>query len=55
MAWGPPFLVGCVICGVGCGLLGRYILELIWREAAMRRYRTRRLRHRHRHSQAVSS
>jgi uncharacterized protein len=47
-----PFLLGCLICGVCCGLVGRFVLELIWREAAMRRFRARRV-HR-RASQAVS-
>lgn len=48
-----PFLLGCLICGVACGLAGRFILELIWRQATMRRYRARR--ERQRDSQAVSS
>jgi uncharacterized protein len=47
-----PFLVGCLICGVTCGLVGRFVLEIIWREAAMRRYRARR--ERQRVAQAVS-
>jgi uncharacterized protein len=50
-AW-KPFLIGCLICGVCCGLAGRFILEIIWRDAAMRRYRARR--ERQRDSQAVS-
>lgn len=48
-----PFLLGCLICGVVCGLAGRFILEIIWRDAAMRRYRARR--ERQRDSQTVSS
>jgi hypothetical protein len=48
-----PFLLGCLICGVICGLAGRFILEIIWREATMRRYRARR--ERQRDSQTVSS
>ncbi|HEX4050383.1 MAG TPA: DUF2062 domain-containing protein [Steroidobacteraceae bacterium] len=48
-----PFLLGCLICGLACGLAGRYILEFIWREAAMRRYRARR--ERQRDSQTISS
>ena len=50
-AW-KPFLVGCLICGMICGLAGRFILEIIWREATMRRYRARR--ERQRDSQALS-
>ncbi|HTW76128.1 MAG TPA: DUF2062 domain-containing protein [Steroidobacteraceae bacterium] len=39
-AW-KPFLLGCLVCGIGCGLIGRYTLELLWREVTMRRYRAR--------------
>jgi uncharacterized protein len=47
-AW-KPFLVGCLVCGVGCGLIARFTLELVWREVSMRRYRSRqRLRERER-------
>jgi len=41
-----PFLLGCLVCGIICGLLGRIILEIAWRAATMRRYRARRERHR---------
>jgi hypothetical protein len=47
-----PFLLGCLICGLVCGLAGRFILEFIWRQATMRRYRARR--ERQRDSQAIS-
>jgi uncharacterized protein len=40
-AW-KPFLLGCLICGIICGLLGRFGLEYSWRIWAMRRYRRRR-------------
>lgn len=42
-AW-KPFLFGCLVCGVVCGLLGRFGLEYFWRIWAMRRYRQRQLR-----------
>ena len=38
-----PFLLGCLLSGVMCGLLGRWILELVWRGAVRRQFR---LRHR---------
>jgi hypothetical protein len=41
-----PFLLGCLVCGIVCGLLGRIILEIIWRTATLRRYHQRRERHR---------
>ena len=37
-AW-KPFLLGCLVCGIVCGLAGRYALELTWRLATMHRYR----------------
>ena len=42
-AW-RPFLVGCLVCGVITGIIGRFTLEFIWREVTMRRYRSRRQR-----------
>jgi uncharacterized protein len=42
-AW-KPFLLGCVVCGILCGLAGRFTLEYLWREIAIRRYRKRRER-----------
>ena len=54
-----PFLLGCLVCGVICGLLGRFTLEMIWRAVTLRRYhqrrehRARRERHQ-RHSHATS-
>jgi len=38
-----PFLLGCLISAVVCGLLGRWGLELVWRSAVRRQFR---LRHR---------
>ncbi len=53
-AW-KPFLVGCLVCGICCGLIGRFSLELIWREVTMRRYRSRaRQRERNPAGHAVS-
>lgn len=52
-----PFLVGCLVCGICAGLIGRYALELTWREFAMRRYRERqrqRQRSHHGEGHAVS-
>jgi uncharacterized protein len=42
-AW-KPFLLGCVVCGVACGFLCRFALEMIWREVTMRRFHARRHR-----------
>jgi uncharacterized protein (DUF2062 family) len=44
-AW-RPFLLGCLICSIMFGLLGRYALEIGWRMATMHRYRMRRERRR---------
>ncbi len=40
-----PFLLGCLVSAVVFGLLGRWVLELVWRSAVRRKYRQRR-RHR---------
>jgi hypothetical protein len=45
-AW-RPFLLGCLVCGLVCGFVGRYALEFGWRLAAVHRYRTRHERRRH--------
>lgn len=42
-AW-KPFLLGCLVCGLITGIVGRFTLEIIWRVVTMRRYRTRRQR-----------
>lgn len=44
-AW-KPFLVGCLVCSVVLGLLGRFALEYSWRAATMHRYHTRHARRR---------
>jgi uncharacterized protein (DUF2062 family) len=36
-----PFLLGCLVSAVVFGLLGRWGLELVWRSAVRRKYRTR--------------
>ncbi len=36
-----PFLVGCVVCGLVCSVLGWMALELVWRWRVAARYRTR--------------
>jgi uncharacterized protein (DUF2062 family) len=43
-AWARPVwaLLGCLVSAVVFGLLGRWILELVWRSAVRRRFRTRR-------------
>jgi uncharacterized protein (DUF2062 family) len=38
-----PFLVGCAVSGVVCGVLGYMALELVWRWRVAVRYRTRRI------------
>ncbi|HEY6452018.1 MAG TPA: DUF2062 domain-containing protein [Steroidobacteraceae bacterium] len=42
-AW-KPFLLGCLICSIAFGLIGRFALEYFWRAAAMHRYHKRRER-----------
>jgi len=37
-----PFLVGCLVCSIVCGIGGWLVLELIWRRSVVRRYRERR-------------
>jgi uncharacterized protein (DUF2062 family) len=37
-----PFLLGCLVCAVVLGLVGRWGLELIWRTTVLRKYRARR-------------
>jgi uncharacterized protein (DUF2062 family) len=44
-AW-KPFLLGCLVCGVTFGLLGRFTLEYSWRYATIQRYRARQQRRR---------
>ncbi|HWW20876.1 MAG TPA: DUF2062 domain-containing protein [Steroidobacteraceae bacterium] len=44
-AW-RPFLLGCLVCGITFGLLGRYALEIGWRMATLHKYRVRRERRR---------
>jgi uncharacterized protein (DUF2062 family) len=39
-----PFLLGCLVSGIIAGLLGRWVLELVWRWYARRRYRLRHQR-----------
>jgi len=39
-----PFLFGCLVCAIVFGLAGRWVAELIWRAATMRKYRARRAR-----------
>lgn len=41
-AW-APFLLGCAVCGIGLGILGRLTLEFVWRWAVMKKYRARRV------------
>jgi hypothetical protein len=41
-----PFLLGCLVCGITLGFVGRFALEFFWRMAAMRRYRERQERRR---------
>jgi len=36
-----PFIAGCIVCGVVCGIVGWLTLELLWRWSVRSRYRTR--------------
>ena len=40
-----PFLIGCLVCAVVCGITGWLVLEFIWRRQVLHR---RRIRHWHR-------
>jgi uncharacterized protein (DUF2062 family) len=37
-----PFLVGCLVCSVAGGLLGYWLLELVWRVSTVSRLNARR-------------
>jgi uncharacterized protein (DUF2062 family) len=37
-----PFLLGCLVSAIVCGLCARYGLELAWRQAVRRKFRLRR-------------
>jgi len=39
-----PFLLGCLLCGVFFGCLGYFVVSVLWRWGAMRRWRARGLR-----------
>lgn len=41
---GPPFLLGCFVCGVFFGMLGYIGINQIWRFTTLRRYQKRRNR-----------
>ena len=57
-AW-RPFLIGCLVCGLACGVVGRLCLEVVWRAITMRRYHVRRehraQRDRHHHQSRAAS
>ena len=38
-----PFLIGCLVCAVVCGICGWLALEFIWRRQVLHRRRTRRI------------
>jgi uncharacterized protein len=40
-----PFVLGCLVCAVACGILGWLVLEVIWRWNVTSRYRTRHAPH----------
>jgi uncharacterized protein len=40
-----PFLIGCLVCAIVCGIIGWVILEYIWRRQVLHR---RQVRHCHR-------
>jgi len=42
-AW-KPFLLGCLVCAVFSGLIGRVALELLWRRRVVIDYRARKRR-----------
>lgn len=41
---GPPFLLGCMICGVASAILGYFGIRGLWRYSVVRSWQKRRLR-----------
>lgn len=41
---GPPFLLGCMICGVGCALVGYFGIRGLWRYSVVRSWQKRKFR-----------
>lgn len=39
---GPPFLLGCLICGTSAAILGYIAISQLWRYMTLRRYKRRR-------------
>jgi hypothetical protein len=37
-----PFLTGCAICALAAGLVGWFLLEILWRRHVVKKYRARR-------------
>ncbi|CAG9296624.1 DUF2062 domain-containing protein [Celerinatantimonas diazotrophica] len=41
---GPPFLLGCLVCGIFFSLVGYLSISQLWRYSTIRRYQNRRRR-----------
>lgn len=39
-----PFLLGCFLCGLGCGSMGYFLVNMLWRIRVARRWRERKRR-----------
>lgn len=47
---GPPFFLGCFICGVLCAVLSNVIIRLLWRWSVSRNWHERRLKRKQKRS-----
>ncbi|WP_153904702.1 DUF2062 domain-containing protein, partial [Vibrio parahaemolyticus] len=41
---GPPFLLGCAICGVGSAIIGYFGIRGLWRYSVVRSWQKRKVR-----------
>jgi uncharacterized protein (DUF2062 family) len=40
----PPFLLGCLICGVASAMLGYFGIKALWRYSVVRSWQKRKFR-----------
>lgn len=43
-AIGPPFLLGCLVCGIACALIGYFGIRGLWRYSVVRSWQQRKSR-----------
>ncbi|WCE28622.1 DUF2062 domain-containing protein [Vibrio sp. SCSIO 43137] len=41
---GPPFLLGCLVCGIACSLIGYFGIRGLWRYSVVRSWQQRQVR-----------